>query len=227
MPYANDRNAFLISPLPARFRQLAAPDQAHELDEMFLGLAAHELTHTQQLARALQQIKRLRARHPIPESFDDNVIQRACEPNDVYRQLYQEERGHLARAVLASDLDSARHAASHAIALSQKRKERFFVGTFAGFADLDDIVLAMEGAAMWVQYRTARERAPAGEEWLRTISVLSARHSAWSQEEGLALFLLIDRLVPNWQQRFFSSQTDLPSPFRTVEEAIHRRRHDD
>jgi hypothetical protein len=78
----------------------------------------------------------------------------------------------------------------------------------------------MEGLAMWVQYRTARERAPSGEEWLKTLITLSERHDAWSQEQGLGLFLLIDRLVPGWQARFLAP--DFPSPFTVLREAVGR-----
>ena len=66
------------------------------------------------------------------------------------------------------------------------------------------------------------ERAPSGEEWLKTLITLSERHDAWSQEQGLRLFLLIDRLVPGWQARFLAP--DFPSPFtvlRTLAGAHH------
>ena len=41
---------------------------------------------------------------------------------------------------------------------------------------------------------------------------------SWSQQEGLVLFLLIDRLVPNWQSRFLSP--NFPSPFAVLREAL-------
>ncbi len=34
------------------------------------------------------------------------------------------------------------------------------------------------------------------------LSKLRGRY--WSQEEGLAIFLTIDRLVPHWQKRLFT-----------------------
>ena len=105
--------------------------------------------------------------------------------------------------------------------MSQRRKDRFFVGDKEWYSSLEDIFLAMEGLAMWVQYRTARERAPSGEEWLKTLITLSERHDAWSQEQGLGLFLLIDRLVPGWQARFLAP--DFPSPFTVLREAVGRR----
>jgi len=40
----------------------------------------------------------------------------------------------------------------------------------------------------------------------------------WSQDQGLALFLLLDVLVPNWQARIF--QNEPASPFTLIEEAL-------
>ena len=221
MPYGNDQKSFFIAPLPALYHRLASADQASNLDELFLGIAAHELTHTRHLVYGVQQIKRLRARYKLPESLDDNIIEQEFGANDEYKRLYGEERKLMTSAIMAGDLDDCRRKVEQVLSSSQRRKERFFVGDKKGYSDLEDIFLAMEGMAMWVQYRTARKRAPAGEDWLKTLVTLSERTDAWSQEEGLGLFLLIDRLVPGWQKRFLAP--DFPSPFAVLREAIGKR----
>jgi hypothetical protein len=220
MPYDDERKSFFVAPLPGLFHKLAGPDQARNLDELFLGTVTHELTHTRHLSYAMPQITRLRLRYKLPESFDDNIIQQEFGVNDEYRKLYDAERKLLTKAILALDLNDCRQAVGEALAVSQKRKDRFFVGDKEGYSSLEDIFLAMEGLAMWTQYRTARERAPSGEEWLKTLITLSERHDAWSQEQGLGLFLLIDRLVPGWQARFLAP--DFPSPFTVLREAVGR-----
>ena len=220
MPYDRDRHSFFIAPLPGLFHRLAGPDQARNLDELFLGAAAHELTHTRHLVYARPQIRQLRLRYKLPEHLDDNIIQREFEANDEYKRLYDEERELLTKAILASDLDDVRRAAGQVLLLSQRRKERVFVGDKDGYSDLEDIFLAMEGLALWVHYRTARERAPSEEDWLKTFITLSERSDAWSQEEGLALFVLIDRLTPGWQARFLAP--GFPSPFTVLREAVRR-----
>jgi hypothetical protein len=178
MPYGNERSSFFIATLPDLFHKLAGRDQARHLDELFLGLAAHELTHTRHFVYAMAQIRRLRLRYKLPEHLDDNMIQQEFGARDEYKRLYDEESELLTKAILASDLDDVRRAAAQALLVSQKRKERFFVGGKDGYSDLEDIFLAMEGLAMWVQYRSARERAPSGEDWLKTFITLSERHDA-------------------------------------------------
>jgi hypothetical protein len=222
MLYADEQKPFFIVPLPSLYRKLAGVDQAPALDELFLGLACHELAHTRQLVYAVQRINALRAQHKLPESIDDDMIQHTFGTNDDYRRLYEEERGHLMRAILADKLDDCRRALAQALSVSEQRKKRFFVGDYEGWSDLDDIFLAMEGLGMWVHAQMALDHAPKGEDWRQTLVSLSEKTAAlWSQEEGLGLFLLIDRLVPSWQARFLAP--DFPSPFAVLREAIRKR----
>jgi hypothetical protein len=67
MPYDDQRKSFFVAPLPGLFHKLAGPDQARNLDEHFLGITAHELTHTRHYAHAMPQITRLRLRYKLPE----------------------------------------------------------------------------------------------------------------------------------------------------------------
>jgi hypothetical protein len=221
MLYADQQKPFFIFPLPSLYRKLAGADQARALDELFLGLACHELAHTRQLVYAAQRMNRLGAQHKLPESIDDNVIQRTFGAKDDYRRLYEDERKHLSRAVLADDVNACRRALAEVLSVSRQRKRRFFTGANAAYSDLEDIFLALEGLGMWVHYQMARDHAPTGEDWRQTLVSLSERTDAWSQEEGLGLFLLIDRLVPGWQARFLAA--DFPSPFAVLREVLAGR----
>lgn len=221
MPYDNDKKCFFIAPVPTLYRRLGRAEQSHDLDELFFGATAHELTHTRQMVYAAQQIAFLRARAKLPASIDDNIIEREFAVNEDYKRLFDEEHKLLPSAVMASDLADCRQKVRQILASAQRRKASFFVGNKAGYSRLEDIFLTMEGIAMWVQYRTALERAPQGEDHLKTLLKMMEAADSWSQEEGLGLFLLLDRLMPNWQRRFLAP--DLPSPFTVLREVINRR----
>ena len=70
---------------------------------------------------------------------------------------------------------------------------------------------------MWAQAQMALDHAPAGQDWKETLMSLAGFYGAWSQEEGMGLFLLIDRLVPDWKARYFG--TEMPSPFDVLRTA--------
>jgi hypothetical protein len=48
--------------------------------------------------------------------------------------------------------------------------------------------------------------------------MLMNRTASWSQGEGLALFVLLDRFRPNWQATFMAP--GFPSPFATLKAAL-------
>jgi hypothetical protein len=102
----------------------------------------------------------------------------------------------------------------------QQRRARYFVGKRKVYAPLEEIFLTLEGAAMWAHFQMARDHAPAGEDVPTTLNKLAAKTNAWSQVEGLSLFLLIDRLVPDWQIRYFAPNP--PSPFAVLRSTLQK-----
>jgi hypothetical protein len=64
----------------------------------------------------------------------------------------------------------------------------------------------------------ALDHAPRGQDWKQTLISLAPFYHLWSQEEGMGLFLLIDRLTPAWRAQYFG--LELPSPFETLRVAL-------
>ena len=226
MPYADDQKFFCIIPLPALFHIFASADQAAAEDELFLGAALHELTHTRQLGFIQPQLNRLRAsaRIKLPDSLNDDLIEDTFRKNESYKHLYEEERDHLFRAVramLADDLATCYQETAQALAISQQRKHRFMSKDQRVYSGFEDVFLSLEGVAMWVHYQMALDHAPPGQDWFTTLGPIAERSAAWSQEEGAGLFMLIDRLVPGWQARFLALNP--PSPFTVLREVIRKR----
>jgi hypothetical protein len=75
------------------------------------------------------------------------------------------------------------------------------------FAEAEDTFLTLEGSAQWVAYAWLANH-PLGAEIAPADALKGFRRGGrkWSQDEGLALFLVIDRLVPDWQARVFADQ---------------------
>jgi hypothetical protein len=74
----------------------------------------------------------------------------------------------------------------------------------------------MEGVGQWAAYRLARTRA--GNNDAEALRLVRDSRKYWSQDEGLALFLLVDALVPGWQSRVFSATP--ASPFALLDELL-------
>ena len=79
----------------------------------------------------------------------------------------------------------------------------------------------LEGVGQWAAYRLTKARTGSETETLRLVR---DNRRYWSQDEGLALFLLIDALVPGWQARVVLRHASLPvrAPRRSREVASPR-----
>ncbi|WP_276481139.1 hypothetical protein [Paraflavitalea pollutisoli] len=122
------------------------------------------------------------------------------------------------KAVFTRDADSCKEYARQALATATSRKKDFFIGKYAGYDPLDDIFLSLEGSAMWAQYRLMLTNPPEGMRQDVVLEWLLQRSASWSQEEGLAIFLLIDRLAPGWQRDFFGKT--LPRAFSYLRNVV-------
>ncbi len=81
---------------------------------------------------------------------------------------------------------------------------RWFTGESAYWADLDEIFLLMEGAGQWATYAWYVD--PRGGAVDRETALHELRRAGryWTQDACLALFLVIDRLLPGWQRLAFA-----------------------
>ena len=220
MLYDNGRKPFFIASSPefvARSAHVEA-SAAQDLANFLTGVDLHELTHTRQLPQVNPEIERLRAGNEYPESLDDNLIENEFGKNDDFRHMRNDELNHFSAALVASDREAARVEAAKGLQIVQQRREQFFVGHHRHWDQMDDVFLALEGSAMWVEFQSALRFAPQGQSHLDTLRKLSERTNAWSQSEGLGLFLLIDRFRPGWQTQFFGNE--LPSPFEVLRNAL-------
>jgi len=70
---------------------------------------------------------------------------------------------------------------------------------------LDNTFLMLEGTAQWIGYAWLVH--PKGGNADPSQAILAMRRGKWwSQEEGLALFLVLNRLLPGWPKIAFGDQ---------------------
>ena len=188
------------------------------LGEFFQGLLIHELTHSTQLAGVIRRVSALRNGHTMPAIVDDDVIQRWFGLMIPFRTSIEEERNVFYRAVTASDAAKRRGWAAKGLSMAKKRRDRYYVGRNAAFRELEDVFFAMEGSAQWAAYRWARLQSPPAVTDDAVRRFVRDDRKYWSQDEGLALYLLIDAMVPGWQTRTFTDA--IVSPFALLEEAL-------
>ena len=129
------------------------------------------------------------------------------EADAAFKAGIEAERDLLFRAATAATDAEAKARAREAQARIAARRAKWFTGRDAMFADAEDTFLSLEGSGQWIAYAWLAKH-PLGAEIAPDEALKRFRRGGrkWSQDEGLALFLVIDRLVPGWQARLFADE---------------------
>lgn len=197
---ATEGRNFVVMSLPSIWRPIA-PKSEIPLEWFLEGVLFHELAHAyQSVVTPELSFPYLHREHRLPESVNDDSVQEAFRTNAAYVREYEAERDLLFRAASAPTDVEARTLTCDALAKLRSRRARQFTGSNSKWALIDEVSLTTEGLGEWVSYTwltQARGLAP-------SLVLSKFRKSVWSQEQGVAIFLTVDRLVSNWQRRLFS-----------------------
>ncbi len=199
------------------FAKLPRAVHGDHLPEELLTIAQHEMTHTLQMRAFVAFAQTL----GLPPTFvvDDNAVQKTFSGDRDYVAAYLLERDILASALTATDRDSKRRLLRHALDLARTRHARFFTGDNAVLAKLDGRFLSMEGLGEWVRYKLITS-GPVGLlpklDPAAAFNLLRGSEPFWSQEHGLLVVLLLEQLMPGFQDRLLASE--VPDAFALLDE---------
>lgn len=186
------------------------------LERLMHAVLLHEATHTAHADFVFRRLDELTRRYGLPDDINDDSLQDAYKANPAYVADYEKERDLFYAAAGAPTDAEARRLAAEGLAAYRARRARWFTGDAGKWAALDDVFLAMEGLGQWAAYAWLVD--PRGPALDAAVALKEMRRGGkhWTQEEGLAVFLVLDRLSPGWQSRLLAA--DPPS----LEEALVR-----
>jgi hypothetical protein len=199
--YGPDDRPFLVMALPSVWRKEPRHAANPDLERLMRSVFAHEMTHTEQAHGTAVQLREIDQRSPLPADLTDDIIQQRFAEVPGFREAYETERDLLFRAAAEPDAPRRRALATQALDAIMARRARYFSGADATYADLEDLFLNMEGVANWAGYRVALREIKNSADAI----TFMRRARSWSQDEGLALFLVIDSLLPDWQPAVFGA----------------------
>jgi hypothetical protein len=213
--YRNGTAAFFVMAMPSvwQSRDVSAPTRA----EFLRGVFSHEMTHIRLLVPINRRVRELSRKHDLVYPMNDDVVQTEFEKVPGFQSMVNRERDRFYDAALEPDPAKQRRLAASALEMVRRRHAKYFTGDKAVYAELEGVFLTMEGVGQWAAYRA--NRAHLGQEAL-AIRLVRDNRRYWSQDEGLALFLLLDAMVPDWRARVFSETP--ASPFTILETALAR-----
>lgn len=216
--YRSGRAAFFAMAMPSVWRADRRYAARPYLDEYLHGAFVHELTHTRQLVSFNRRLRRLIARSDVPGQLTDDVIQTRFGGERGFARAFERERDMYYRAVLSRDPAARRDLVRRALDLTHARHAAYFSGANEAYVEIEALFLTLEGAGQWASYSLTRTRGRRRGDPAQALSLVRDDRRYWSQELGLALFVLLDDMVPGWQARVFEPLA--PSPFALLAGAL-------
>jgi hypothetical protein len=174
------------------------------LENLMTAVFIHETAHVLQQKTYFGQIDVIARSHALPEDFDDDSIQKRFKAEKGFAESTKRETALLFEASRVSTIAEARQLARKMLTLVKARRARYFTGSDAYLADVEDVFLTLEGSGQWLGHQWLID--PAGGQLAEADALerFTTDPGFWSQEQGLALFLVVDRLDKGaWKQIAF------------------------
>jgi hypothetical protein len=200
--------AFFVMALPGIWKA-AGVTSAVGLERLLTGVMMHELTHTAQFSTYGPRIETLTTRWELPDDLTDDVVQDRFEATPAYVAFYDLEMALLREAANAPDQRVASRLAGEALAAIAARRDAWLIGDDEKLRDLEDIFLSMEGIGNWAALSWLAHAEGGSVARDEALAVFGPVGKRWSQDEGVAIMLVVDRLVPDWPLRAFGPDGEM------------------
>lgn len=222
-PTGDGETPLVVFALPdvwARHPAFASDEARAGILSFWIGVLAHELVHTRQLAPVARRIEELEERFDLPEDYDDDIVQDRFGEIPEFRQSITEELDLLHRAAGEHDETTKRALTRQVLAKATARRQRYFRDDNAVYAELDELFLALEGAASWAAFLEINDEQIADEGVESALAEYDPNKGPWVQAYGLLVYALVDRFAPDWAASSFDPDRPPPSPFELLEDAL-------
>lgn len=201
--------------------QAAGVGERPALDTTMVAVLLHEGSHVAQIGPYGPRLGALIERNKLPDSFNDNAVQERFQENAEFAASVKQETQLFLDAAAAEDDAQAMRLAGEARRLMHERQARWLTGDDAYLAEAEDIWLTFEGAGQWTGYQWLIH--PRGGAQPRAdVLARFTRGRQWSQTEGFALVLALDRIGgAGWKRHAFGDGAR--TVLEMLDEALDRR----
>ncbi|MBL4630401.1 MAG: hypothetical protein JKY14_04325 [Paraglaciecola sp.] len=200
--HAEGGKTFFVMSVPSIWRD-GGVNSDIGLEKFMVPVMLHEAMHAIQSPTYGKQIDALTKKYNLPESFNDDSVQKIFKDNTEFAQSVSAEVDLLMLAALAPTDIEARRLAHKARDMIRARYETWMIGDAEKYREIDDVWLTMEGSGQWVGYSWLSSANGGGLTKVEAIKAFGLRGKWWSQKLGFALFMAVDRLSDNWKRDAF------------------------
>jgi hypothetical protein len=200
--------SFFVMPLPGYWQNKGVSSKELGLDNLVTGVFIHEFSHSQQMQNFGKTMTVYEEQTDYGVEFSDDIVQNIFGNNPAYLNLYNKEVSHLYASVSGNSLD--KKALNEGLTIMRQRQTGYFKEKFKALAEIDNFFLTMEGLGQYSMYLWLTHAE--GGNIKKEVAIEGVRRSKkwWSQDEGFALFLILDRLATpdKWAKEMFGNNPE-------------------
>lgn len=200
--------SFFVIPLPSFWQQAGVTSKELGLENLITGVFIHEFSHSQQMQNFGKKMTAFEKQNNYGIEFSDDIVQNIFSKDTTYLKYYKKEIEFFYGSIKNNALEKS--AVNEGLLLMKKRQNEYFKGEYDNLYEIDNFFLTMEGLGQYSMFLWLKH--PKGGNIKREIAIEGVRRGGkwWSQDEGFALFLILDRLtVPkNWARDMFGDKTE-------------------
>jgi len=186
------------------------PMRAYSLHNLLTGVFLHEFAHTRQMNGIGSKITEFENNHTFKYEVSDDIIQDYFINDSLYVKEYNKEVNLFYSASNAKTKKEMYDLTKKGINLLKERQKKYLIPENEILTKMDNIFLSMEGLGQYMIVSWLTH--PKGGNYPIDIAVKATRRGGkwWSQDEGLALFLILTKMTkPNWKIMFSDDPIDI------------------
>ena len=205
---AEQGKPFFVMPLPGFWKQAGVLSKQLGIDNLITGVFLHEFSHSQQMQNFGKKITEFEKQNKLKIDFNDDIVQNIFSKDTGYLRCYNKEIEFFNSSIKNNMFD--RVTIGKGLSMINERQAKYFSGEFKNFKEIDNFFLTMEGLGQYSMFLWLTH--PKGGNLKKEIAIDGVRRggSWWSQDEGFALFLILEKLTlpKNWIAGMFGDKTE-------------------
>lgn len=217
------RRPFFVMAAPSYWalKRVRSPELG--VDNLLTAVFIHEYTHLFQFDGFGAKINAI-APDPLFKKYPltDDVVQDVFATDSVYARMMQREIAEFYRGCIARTDSLALAHAKRGIEVMHARQQKYHVDSMVVLTTAEQLFLSMEGMGQWTALQWLKHPKGAKLNYNMAVDGIRRKRNKWTQEEGLALFMLLERFGGySWIPTMFSNNP--PNIVELLEAAIEKR----
>ena len=202
--------AFFVMAAPIFWKNTGIESNEVSLDKLITGIFLHEFAHTRQMNGIGLKITEIENNHTFKYEVSDDILQDYFSNDSLYVKEYLKEVNVFYSASNSKTKEELYSITKKGIVLLKERQTKYLIPENKILAEMDNIFLSMEGLGQYMIVSWLTN--PKGGNYPLDVAIKATRRSGkwWSQDEGLALFLIYNKMTsPNWKIMFSDNPIDI------------------